>query len=731
MPSQKLTIYPEQPPTVEELKKYAQDMINLTQCQIIPICHKDGAKKPIGTHAMNAAWDAYNKKIDWTNATGYGVKVANRLVVIDYDDIHDIDPFEEFIGLEFPETFTVSTSRGIHKYYFGHIPDWFTKKNYRPKFDVEVFCNQSNSFVVGPGSWHTDAEKYYQIIKDVPIASIEGWDEWQPKVYSASGNILDEYTEVTGRVVDPSYASSEGELLLRCPRYDHEDKKASFSLNILKEVFHCHGCGISGGRDGLSIADIADKRAAEFVASIKESYYSTEDLSSNIIEVELDHWAKTDKLRNLEQYFHSGGASANAGLGVTLALVASKIPYEYRIPPIRFKRVYPISLFNYLMGPSGAGKTGTIYMAEYAIQSDHTNTGEFDEMKGPFPITDPSSGEFILDQFLMKDKTTRIEWKTNALVSIEEMAGYLKKCDAPSAQLDVTMRKLWAGSDAAAGASHSGTRFLKGNTYSVSAIAGAQEDIAYDLSNRTAGGDAQRWLAFDTHDSRLPEVEDEPDEPEGFQINIWPKPIPNGELVELTVDPDIVLSCKKRYRNINENRPHNYGLNDWEGIGEEAHIQITRLSLSAVLACIHDYPPDNKPYVIDKKMWELAGLILAHCEQTRLKAIEAGSASEHRDMVERAKKAGEFKRISEDHPKKRQDIFNRVYSRLVAAFANKKETVEMTASQLEMKIAGRDRKSYKYKSVTLIDDIMEKLLDDEIVTEIGINRQDNPIYRFK
>lgn len=46
-------------------------------------------------------------------------------------------------------------------------------------------------------------------------------------------------------------ADREGEQPIRCPFPDHDDRRASASLNLGKGLVYCHGCGATGDVIGL------------------------------------------------------------------------------------------------------------------------------------------------------------------------------------------------------------------------------------------------------------------------------------------------------------------------------------------------------------------------------------------------------------------------------------------------------------------------------------------------
>lgn len=96
-----------------------------------------------------------------SNIDNYAV-VLGPYIVVDVDDRSIIDDLPDVIGFELPDTWTVNTARGQHRW-FKHDEPVRTRIKRWPKVDIK----SNNTYVVGPGS--RSANGFYEPINNLPI----------------------------------------------------------------------------------------------------------------------------------------------------------------------------------------------------------------------------------------------------------------------------------------------------------------------------------------------------------------------------------------------------------------------------------------------------------------------------------------------------------------------------------------------------------------------------------
>jgi P4 family phage/plasmid primase-like protien len=109
-----------------------------------------------------------NKKLNEHILSGgnYGVLCGNGLIVIDADEAE----LREMVEGKLPPTFTISTGKGVHYYFFC---EGFEQKKVLKKGDKHLGEIQSTgTFVVGPGCTHPSGRQY-EVLNPIMIQKIE------------------------------------------------------------------------------------------------------------------------------------------------------------------------------------------------------------------------------------------------------------------------------------------------------------------------------------------------------------------------------------------------------------------------------------------------------------------------------------------------------------------------------------------------------------------------------
>jgi len=122
----------------------------------------DKSKTKLAVERWSEKWySADSEELLSHLATGsnYGVICGSGLVVIDTDNEE-----AEKQCKSLPETFTIQTAKGYHRYYY--CPEW-TQTVHDEGLDIQ----SNGSYVVGPGSLHENGD-LYRVTKDMQITRI-------------------------------------------------------------------------------------------------------------------------------------------------------------------------------------------------------------------------------------------------------------------------------------------------------------------------------------------------------------------------------------------------------------------------------------------------------------------------------------------------------------------------------------------------------------------------------
>ena len=241
-----------------------------------------GSKKPF-ERGWNVPGSSANYSIEdpkflaWVGSNqNYGVVAGvGGIIVFDADGLMRLT--ELGVMAEMPETFAVKTGGGgLHLYYLSDLDqkiimyDRVLKDEGKPLHLGEV---QSRGFqAVGPGSVHPNG-KTYQIVKDLPIASLEaaalkailskyvdyGFDvapleKKRLRVVMVDPNIRDPFDGVR---VEDVLSPRDAKKTAKCIRGSHpihgSTTKNNFEVDLRENTWRCWRCG-SGGGPALAVA---------------------------------------------------------------------------------------------------------------------------------------------------------------------------------------------------------------------------------------------------------------------------------------------------------------------------------------------------------------------------------------------------------------------------------------------------------------------------------------------
>lgn len=87
------------------------------------------------------------------------------------------------------------------------------------------------------------------------------------------------------------YDEESGEWAMRCPHPEHDDHKRSASVNLVKEVWYCHGCGATGSLDSL-VANLRGDGAWGDASLRSKAERQRDKAAEALSESEVQRWHK-------------------------------------------------------------------------------------------------------------------------------------------------------------------------------------------------------------------------------------------------------------------------------------------------------------------------------------------------------------------------------------------------------------------------------------------------------
>ncbi len=185
----------------------------------------------------------------------YGSCGGRGLVILDTDE-----PETEAIGCTLPPTFTVRSGGGAekyHRYYTSDVSKTVTLQ--RPTDEEGMGEIRVKAYVVGPGSIHPDTGNKYEVVDPRPIAHIteaelrEAFGDFYPPkvepVHTVKRSEPSELDKLSIEQVVNAYGFSlKGTGNKKRGFGPHGgDNPSSMSVNVEKNVYHCHPCASGGG----------------------------------------------------------------------------------------------------------------------------------------------------------------------------------------------------------------------------------------------------------------------------------------------------------------------------------------------------------------------------------------------------------------------------------------------------------------------------------------------------
>jgi SAM-dependent methyltransferase len=340
--------------------------------------------------------------------------------------------------------------------------------------------------------------------------------------------------------------------------------------------------------------------------------------SSSDLILPAEFWAR-ESLREIREYAHSRGASADAVLYANLARISGMVPHQCRLETgIGSPLGAALGLFVAAVGPPGSGKSKSASVAK------GVHLPSILDFADGLPL---GSGEGIVEAFMgweerptgevyktktgdhekgdPRTKLTRCQVRHNAFIEADEGEAFNKLGSREGSTLGSTLRTAWYGGTVGnQNADPNRRRILPEGSYALGLFIGFQPDTVLPLLRDDAAGTPQRFVYCWTID---------PTRPLDVRSGLLPRQfVVRAE--KLFLAPSIATEVKQ----------YDYGC----GNGTitvprlDAHRNLTKLKLAALLALL------EWRSVVDEEDWRLAGVMWDTSCKVRDHALAAGQVAE-------------------------------------------------------------------------------------------------------
>lgn len=405
----------------------------------------------------------------------------------------------------------------------------------------------------------------------------------------------------------------------------------------------------------------------------------SQDASGAHEEVEDEFWCARPILAHLRTFARARMTSPWAVLGVTLARVATAVPFTVVLPPIIGSHA-SLNVFVGIVGRSGSGKGAAESAAEDAVELVEMlvkplhGQGEGTPVMAPIMRAGVGSGEGLAHQYMRRTKDGLEWWDVHRarLFTISEIDTLTALDQRRGSTLLAELRKAWAGESLGFGYADPQKRLdMPRHSYRLALVVGIQPGRAGGLLDDSDGGTPQRFLWMPATDPTAPD--DLPVEPKPWRWMMppWPAASTSSGLSVIDV-------CDEAVEFIRANRRA-----DLRGeVGAlDAHGVLGRLKVAALLAILDgrtNVTPDD---------WTLAGMIDAKSKHTRdeVRRVLGEAAS----RSNRARAEAEAERTIVATEKVEKTTISRVAARVVKRLQGRGW---VTAGDLRRETTSRDRK---------------------------------------
>ena len=261
---------------------------------------------------------------------GFGVKVDEDLLVLDFDDIEAHDDFVK----RFPDidTYIVKSPKGWHYYFKGWDKPFGSKNGYGEFGKLDLFSKGSSRYVVGPTSVRANGEKY---VIENPAEIADVFPELEEFVNEAletkpkKENTKSETSENTSEGVGEGGRHTMLRDMAQTLRLKgRPSKEAVFAFLCEQNLIHC-----TPSQEESEIQSIIDadwRNHSRTVTRHKRNYVTTDEDISTLLEegIEATGWRVRDNIRaRKRQWSHNNGDWQDATDGLENTVITDIIKY--------------------------------------------------------------------------------------------------------------------------------------------------------------------------------------------------------------------------------------------------------------------------------------------------------------------------------------------------------------------------------------------------------------------
>lgn len=645
----------------------------------------DRRKRPVGRWREGGITNAeeIRRVLEADDSLNYAILTGRSgLVVLDQDEPGALEAWAEHHGVDLPATYTVTTSKGEHRYYQAgehRLRD-------RTRLDGHAVDVRADGYVVGPGSVHetgviytvTEAREPATLPDDVAEAlrprerardvvavpnshdvpsRTDADGAWMAEAVrgvltelDALGGLRDGDRDERGRGWDAA-TFAHASRLIRLSNF----APSEYPLEQAEREFLDHA-----PRDRRFGRRALEHKWSSAVEKVGDEPASRDDWSGAVVEViggtvsggdepshaglplgpadDAEFWDSREVLRAVRGFARSRRIGRWALLGAVLARASAEVPPSIVLPPTRGS-VASLNVFIGLCADSGGGKSAAVEAASEVLRTDG----------GMRPlVTAPGSGEGLLAAYVhvekVKGEAPKVkQHQMSVLFDVDEIGSLGALASRTNSTLLPFLKSAWSGRLLATqNAEAERVRRVEAHAYRMAVVAGVQTAHADAILSDEGGGFPQRWLWMPTYDAQMPGPAETIPDPEPYRWKVPGIPVTreqDGTVTlprqrEMTLPQEAVTAIHVAAAVANRpiGAPAPQGA---EGAALDGHALLSRAKVAALIALL-----EGRDREITSQDWSLAGTVMEVSDHTR-GAIQSQRAREASQAADRqAARAG-------------------------------------------------------------------------------------------
>lgn len=368
--------------------------------------------------------------------------------------------------------------------------------------------------------------RLHELINAEWISYDEGEEQYLAACAAASSNKIESFTEREALTVWANAAHKVGDQAATLPPSALGGERLDFpSGTMAPPSSPTSAAGSSASLDelmasGVSLANTIERAPAQLTLPAA-------------------FWEERPVLKHIRDAAHARLVSADVALYTVLARLASLWPHRVRLDS-GVRSPAAANLFVAVVGPSGAGKTSGVSVAEDLL--DRPPWLERADYGDGLPL---GSGEGIAEAYMgtakrakldtdgqpvimrtgeAKTESYRTQTRHNVFMYADEGESLAKLVERTGATVGEALRRAWVGATIGqANGRAETTRIIEKGRYSLGLVIGFQPETAQHLLADVHAGTPQRFLWAWTADKGIP---DHPVSSPGPLRDVWPAPAP-------------------------------------------------------------------------------------------------------------------------------------------------------------------------------------------------------------